>query len=89
MAFRSWRSRDVGLTGMDERIRRGLLQSMLCALDATGERWACLPGQEVELYTLDGKGHSWPGSMMPARITSQDVDATAVMWAFFKADPRP
>ena len=57
--------------------------------DATGERWACLPGQEVELYTLDGKGHSWPGSMMPARITSQDVDATAVMWAFFEAHPRP
>ena len=57
--------------------------------DATGERWACRAGQEVELYTLDGKGHSWPGSMMPAFITSQDVDATAVMWAFFKAHPRP
>jgi polyhydroxybutyrate depolymerase len=57
--------------------------------DATGERWACLPGQEVELYTLDGKGHSWPGSMMPTRITSRDVDATAVMWAFFEAHPRP
>lgn len=57
--------------------------------DATGERWACQPGREVELYTLDGKGHSWPGSMMPARITSQDVDATAVMWAFFKAHPLP
>jgi len=57
--------------------------------DATGERWACQPGQEVELYTLDGKGHSWPGSIMPARITSRDVDATAVMWAFFQAHPRP
>jgi polyhydroxybutyrate depolymerase len=57
--------------------------------DATGERWACIPGQEVDLYTLDGKGHSWPGSNMPARITSQDVDATEVMWAFFKAHPRP
>ncbi|HZF33448.1 MAG TPA: PHB depolymerase family esterase [Candidatus Angelobacter sp.] len=57
--------------------------------DATGERWACLPGQEVDLYTLDGKGHSWPGSNMPARITSQDVDATAAMWAFFAARPRP
>lgn len=57
--------------------------------DATGERWACRPGQEVELYTLEGKGHSWPGSMMPARITSQDVDATSVMWAFFKAHMRP
>ncbi len=57
--------------------------------DATGERWACQAGREVELYTLDGKGHSWPGSSMPARITSQDIDATAVMWAFFEAHPRP
>ena len=57
--------------------------------DATGERWNCQPGQEVELYTLDGKGHSWPGSNMPARLTSRDVDATAVMWAFFQGHPRP
>ena len=53
--------------------------------DATGERFRCQKGHEVDLYTLQGKGHSWPGSKMPARITSKDVDATAVMWAFFKA----
>ena len=52
--------------------------------DATGERWRCQKGHEVDLYTLQGKGHSWPGSAMPARITSKDVDATAAMWAFFK-----
>jgi polyhydroxybutyrate depolymerase len=52
--------------------------------DATGERFRCQSGREVDLYTLQGKGHSWPGSKMPARITSRDVDATAVMWAFFK-----
>lgn len=57
--------------------------------DVTGERWACAPGREVDLYTLDGKGHSWPGSDMPARITSHDVDASAVMWRFFEAHPRP
>ena len=57
--------------------------------DATGERWACQKGHEVELYTLRGKGHSWPGSAMPARITSKDVDATAAMWAFFKEHARP
>jgi poly(3-hydroxybutyrate) depolymerase len=57
--------------------------------DATGERWACLPDQEVDLYTFDGKGHSWPGSNMPARTTSQDVDATAVMRAFFATHSRP
>jgi polyhydroxybutyrate depolymerase len=52
--------------------------------DATGELWRCEEGGEVVLYTLEGKGHSWPGSAMPARITSRDVDATAVMWEFFQ-----
>jgi polyhydroxybutyrate depolymerase len=56
--------------------------------DATGERFRCQTGHEVDLYTLQGKGHSWPGSKMPARITSKDVNATAVMWEFFKAHPR-
>jgi len=28
------------------------------------------------LYTIAGKGHSWPGSNMPARITTRDIDAT-------------
>jgi polyhydroxybutyrate depolymerase len=52
--------------------------------DATGERFRCQAGHEVDLYTLQGKGHSWPGSKMPARITSKDVDATAAIWDFFK-----
>ena len=56
--------------------------------DATGERWSCQSGHEVDLYTLQGKGHSWPGSAMPARITSKDVSATAAMWAFFKSHPK-
>ncbi|HXQ51349.1 MAG TPA: PHB depolymerase family esterase [Stellaceae bacterium] len=51
--------------------------------DATGERWRC-GRHEAVLYTLDGKGHSWPGSRMPARITSRDVDASAVMGRFFR-----
>ena len=79
---RGWAARDgCRLAGQGEvTYRNG---------DATGERWACRPGHEVVLYTLDGKGHSWPGSRMPARITSRDVDATAVMWTFFQAHPRP
>lgn len=51
--------------------------------DATGEQWVC--GRHVVVpYTLKGKVHSWPGSSMPARITSSDVHATATMWAFFQ-----
>ncbi len=38
----------------------------------------------VVLYTLAGKGHSWPGSSMPARITSADINATTTMWTFFQ-----
>jgi polyhydroxybutyrate depolymerase len=51
--------------------------------DATGERWRCQAGHEVDLYTLQGRGHSWPGSKF--RASSKDVDATAAIWAFFAA----
>jgi polyhydroxybutyrate depolymerase len=51
--------------------------------DAKGERWACGDAGEVVLYTLEGNGHSWPGSSSPARITSRDIDASRVMLDFF------
>lgn len=51
--------------------------------DATAERWACDAAASVVLWTLAGKGHSWPGSGMPAAITSRDVDASAAIWDFF------
>jgi polyhydroxybutyrate depolymerase len=54
--------------------------------DATAERWRCKPHDAV-LFTLAGKGHSWPGSRTPERITSHDVDASAEMWRFFQAAP--
>lgn len=55
--------------------------------DATGERWRCQSGREVDLYTLQGRGHSWPGSKM--RASSKDVDATAAIWAFFSEHRQP
>jgi len=58
--------------------------------DVTGEAWQeCQAGADVVLYTIDGKGHSWPGSRMPARITTRDIDATDAIWDFFVAHPRP
>ena len=58
--------------------------------EVTGETWGgCREGAGVVLYTIAGKGHSWPGSAMPAAITTRDVDATDVIWAFFAAHPRP
>jgi polyhydroxybutyrate depolymerase len=53
--------------------------------DASAERWVCDAAAPVELYTLEDKGHSWPGSTMPPRLTSQDVNASQAMWEFFRA----
>lgn len=53
-------------------------------------RWqGCEGAAEVVLYTIEGKGHSWPGSVMPAAITTREIDATTVIWAFFAAHPMP
>lgn len=35
---------------------------------------------EVALYRIDGGGHAWPGGFGE---TNPDIDATALMWAFF------
>lgn len=58
--------------------------------DVSGETWDnCRENATVTLYTITGKGHSWPGSNMPARITTQDINATQVIWDFFVAHPLP
>ena len=58
--------------------------------DVTGETWGnCHEDAEVTFYTIQGGGHSWPGSDMPTEITTQDIDATDVIWDFFSAHPMP
>jgi len=50
----------------------------------------CKDNANVILYSLANHGHSWPGStVMPKSITSQAVNATDLMWEFFKAHPMP
>ena len=57
----------------------------------------CPQGRAVELITVDGAGHQWPGSASRPGIQrllhidppSTAFDATAVLWAFFAAHPRP
>jgi len=48
----------------------------------------CANDAAVVLYTVQGGGHSWPGGKpMPAWIagpTSRSIDATSLMWAFFR-----
>jgi polyhydroxybutyrate depolymerase len=53
----------------------------------------CSQNADVVFYTIAGGGHSWPGSKpMPVRIvgrTSQQIDATRLMWEFFEKHPLP
>lgn len=53
------------------------------------ERYApCAAGSVVELVTVEGGGHTWPGgyAYLPGWLigrTSRDIDANAVIWDFF------
>ena len=56
----------------------------------------CSEGTTVELYTIAGEGHEWPGGPhLPKSITgvlgpqSNAVDANALIWSFFSTHPRP
>ena len=46
---------------------------------------------DVVFYSIEGGGHSWPGGEpLPEFITgptTQDINATQVMWEFFQAHP--
>ncbi len=53
----------------------------------------CARGGEVEYYRVRGLGHVWPGgkNQLPERWVGQPSDnlnATDVIWEFFKAHPR-
>jgi polyhydroxybutyrate depolymerase len=52
----------------------------------------CAAGTAVELYIIADGPHGWPGGMAyapGADDPSKAIDATAVMWEFFKAHPKP
>lgn len=60
--------------------------------DVTLRRYTgCAEGVGVELYTIDGGGHTWPGSEViigPASMTTDTIDATALALDWFEAHPR-
>lgn len=54
----------------------------------------CDGGAAVELYTIEGGGHTWPGSPFDTAsrglgATTKDLVATEVLWAFFESRTRP
>ena len=56
----------------------------------------CQGGSSVELNTVTGEGHEWPGGpTLPKALTrvlgpqSDAIDASTTMWEFFQAHPLP
>jgi len=57
----------------------------------------CPAGRAVQLITIAGAGHQWPGSSprtVLERLVGLDppstaLDATATLWRFFAAHPAP
>ena len=55
---------------------------------------ACDDAGAVELYAIEGGGHTWPGATFDLESrglgrTTPDLVATETIWAFFTAHPRP
>ncbi|MBN2556501.1 MAG: alpha/beta hydrolase fold domain-containing protein [Anaerolineales bacterium] len=78
-----WAERD-GCAGQPEETR--------LAEDVRTLRYsACREGAEVVLYIIEGGGHTWPGGE-PLQVwltgrTCTSVDASALMWDFFRSHP--
>ena len=53
----------------------------------------CDAATDVELYPIEGGGHTWPGSAFDTATrglgaTSKELIATETLWTFFEAHPR-
>ncbi|MCX4090845.1 alpha/beta hydrolase family esterase [Nocardia sp. alder85J] len=56
--------------------------------------YPCPPAGTVELYSVLGGGHTWPGSSFASPepltgSTTQSISADAIIWDFFQAHPLP
>jgi polyhydroxybutyrate depolymerase len=62
--------------------------------DIQHQVWSgCRGGTSVELYTILGGKHAWPGSSGPAWAggdePTQSISASQLIWGFFALHPRP
>lgn len=60
--------------------------------DVRCQAWTgCQQGATVQLCTIAGGGHTWPGGapLPPLGRTTQTISATELAWAFFQAHPMP
>ncbi len=57
--------------------------------------YPCPKDADIEFLIVEGGGHSWPGSAFDEAIakfvgpTNTEIDATSLIWDFFKAHPLP
>jgi polyhydroxybutyrate depolymerase len=52
-------------------------------------RARCADGSDIDVYTVEGMGHSWPGAAAgPNAAPDVGVVATDLLWRFFLAHPR-
>jgi polyhydroxybutyrate depolymerase len=52
----------------------------------------CTASTAVELYTINGGGHAWPGGeagRVDADQPTQTISASQLIWEFFAAHPKP
>ena len=74
----------AGCTGAtDEQVSASVVRQV---------RTGCLAGYGVELYTVDGGGHAWPGGepgWAGGDVPTTEVVATDLIWDFFAAHPKP
>ena len=55
-------------------------------------RHDCANGVAVEIYSVKDNGHAWPGGRSGSRLgdtPSTSLNATDIIWAFFRAHPKP
>lgn len=60
--------------------------------DIQHETWTCANSASVELYTIIGGGHAWPGGRggwPGADEPTQTISASQLIWEFFAAHPKP
>jgi len=73
------------------RCAAGATESVAAASVTKLEYKGCADDASVVLYTIRNGGHSWPGGLrLPEWLlgeTSDDIDATRVMWEFYQEHP--
>jgi polyhydroxybutyrate depolymerase len=74
----------AGCTGAtDEQVSASVIRQV---------RTGCQDGYGVELYTVNGGGHAWPGGepgWAGGDVPTTEVMATDLIWDFFAAHPKP